>query len=88
MAGVAVSCLRMGFLRGLDVAERDHSSLRFGHGLLSHHEHVSGLEAAHLARGLSKQPGEVVSLLDLGNALQREDSDHSSPVRRMPACAL
>ena len=88
MAGVAVSCLLAGLLGGLDIGECDHSSLHLGHCLLGHNEDVSGLEAAHSSRCVREQPGEVVSLLDLGDALQREDRDHSSPVRRMPACAL
>ena len=89
MAGVAVSCV---LARVRPRARRrradDHSSLRLGHGLLGHHEHVSGLEAARSVRCLREQPGEVVSLLDLRDPLQREDADHSRPVRRMPACAL
>ncbi|MDF2753271.1 MAG: hypothetical protein K0S82_1654 [Gaiellaceae bacterium] len=90
MAGVAVSCVRACFLGGRDLGERDHAALRLGYGLLGHHEDVTGLEAARSTGCLREQLCEVVSLLDLGNALQREDldSDHSRPVRRIPACAL
>ncbi len=86
---VAAGMLQRG-VGGLDVLERNHAALRLGHGLLGHHEDVSARETAGPLRSLRKQPGEVVPLLDLGDALQREDLDsgHSRPVSRMPACAL
>ena len=34
------------------------------------------------------QRGEVVALPDLGQAVHGKELDHSTPVMRMPACAL
>jgi hypothetical protein len=78
-------------LRRLDALEQDDAALGLGHDLLHDDHDVAVLEAAGARRRLRDQCGEIVALLDLRYALEREDAQlarQGTPVRRSPACAL
>ena len=70
----------------LDIGQTDDAALGLRDGLLRDHEHVSILE---LDPG-GDQLGEVVSLPNFGQAVDRDDAHLAAqgrPVRRTPACA-
>ena len=70
---------------GSTVVERDDPALCLGDRLLRDDDDVPGLER----RGARDERAEIVSLLDLGEALDREDLDHAGgiPVTAIPAWA-
>jgi hypothetical protein len=75
------------FFGRLDAGERDNSAFGLRHDLLREHDHVAVLEL-ELRRD---ELGQVVPLLDLGQAGDRDDAKLAAqgrPVRRIPACAL
>ena len=73
-------------LRRLDVVEADDSALGLGDHLLRDHDDVA---LAELDPG-GDHRAQIVALVDLGQALDRQDRDHASgtPVMRIPAWAL
>ena len=78
---------RSRFFRGLDAGERNDSALGLRHDLLRKHENVAVLELELPGDEL----GQVIALLDLREARDRDDAELAAqgrPVRRMPACAL
>ena len=88
---IAVAGQLVGAFGRLDLLEADHPALRFRDDLLGDDEDVGVLEASCPFRCLRQQRHEIVALLDLRDALEREDPDagrHGKPVTRMPACAL
>ena len=75
----------------LDPLEADHPALRLRDDLLRDDEDVGVLEASCPVGRFRQERHEIVALLDLRDALEREDPDlagHGRPVMRMPACAL
>jgi hypothetical protein len=63
------------------------ASFGLGDHLLRDHEHVAVLQVD----SSGDQRGEIVSLLNLGQILDRDDADFAAqgrPVSRTPACAL
>ena len=58
---------------------------------VSDDEDLGVLEPAGTLRRVQQQPGEIVAVLDLRDALERDHPDavtHGSPEMRRPACAL
>ena len=79
-------------LRRLDVVQPHDAALRLRDRLLRDDEHVRVLEAARLLGRVQEQPREVVAVLDLRDALERDHPDlargHGMPEMRRPAWAL
>ena len=77
-----------GFVRRLELVERDQPALDLRDGLLRDDDHVAGAQL----RSLADHRGEVVAGPDLRQAAHRDQLDHSAvvgtPVTRTPACAL
>ena len=72
----------------LDVVEVDDATLDLRDGLLRDHDDVVRLQAARPSRRFGEERGEIVSLLQLRDPVERDDADftpHGSPVTRMPA---
>ena len=75
----------------LDLVQPHNASLGLRDDLLGDDDDVGVLEPAGALGRVGQQSDEVVSLLDLRDALERDDPDlagHSKPVIRRPACAL
>ena len=75
----------------LDLVEPDDAALRLRDDLLRDDDDVGVLEPSGAVGRVRQERDEIVALLDLRDALEREDPDlgrHWSPVTRTPACAL
>ena len=74
-----------GLRRGLEAVDSDHAPLGLRDRLLRKDENVAILEPL----ALDDERGQVVALPDLRQAMHGDERDHlSTPVMRMPACAL
>ena len=75
----------------LDLVHPHNASLGLRDDLLGDDDDVGILEPAGSLSRVGQKADEVVSFLDLRDALERDDPElagHSSPVNRRPACAL
>ena len=81
LAGGELPCA----LARVDVVQIDNATLGLRDHLVRHDEHVTVLKRDRTR----DERAEIVALLNLGQALDREDRDHAStPETRIPACAL
>ena len=91
MARIAIAGELVRALGRLDPVEADDPALGLRDDLLRDDEDVGVLEPARPVGRLRQERHEIVALLDLRDALEREDPDpggHGRPVMRTPACAL
>ena len=101
MPRVAVACELARPLRRLELVQPDDAPLGLGDDLLGNDEDIGLFESPSPRGRVAEERGQVVTLLDLRDALQREDPELAgrghpepesggpgSPVRRRPACAL
>ena len=91
MARIAIAGELVRALGRLDPVEADHPALGLRDDLLSDDEDVGVLEPSCAIGRFRQERHEIVALLDLRDALEREDPDaggHGRPVIRTPACAL
>ena len=79
MSRVAIAGELARALGRLDLVEADHPALRFRDHLLRDDEDVGVLEPARTRRRLRQERNEIVALLDLRDALEREDPDACFP---------
>ena len=90
--GIALAAGQLvSLLRRSDAVEQDDPALGLRHDLLHDDHDVAVLEAAGARGRLRDQRREIVPLLDLRYALEREDAQlarQGKPVTRRPACAL
>ena len=72
----------------LDLVQAHDPALGLRDDLLCDHEHVCVLEAASTVGRVGQERDEIVAVLDLGDAFERDDPDawaHGRPVTRSPA---
>jgi hypothetical protein len=80
-----------GALRWLDVLQPDDAALGLRDRLLGDDEHIRVLESARAPGRVEQERREIVAVVDLRDALERDDPDfgsHGSPEIRRPAWAL
>ena len=77
--------------RRLDVREAHRATLDLRDGLLCDDHYIPGFEPTGTSRRVGQQAAEVSVCGQLRDTRERDDSDagaHSTPVTRIPACAL